>query len=174
MSDSLQPCGLKPARLLRPWDFQGKNTGVGCHFLLQGIFPSQGLNLWLLGLLHRRRILYHWVNEEAHIQLLTDYSENYSCSLSPIVRTFSREKTREFFDIIENCCVSTSQKGRCAIFVSYLLTVRFSCVHSQHQSNGNNSTKKYNNRNLKTHWMSSIIERILQRTESSVLEVNRI
>ena len=34
----------KPARLLRPWDSPGKNTGVGCHFLLQGIFPTQGSN----------------------------------------------------------------------------------------------------------------------------------
>jgi len=34
MSDSLQPYGLKPARLLCPWDFPGKNTGVGRHFLL--------------------------------------------------------------------------------------------------------------------------------------------
>ena len=31
-------------RLLCPWDSPGKNTGVGCHFLLQGIFPTQGLN----------------------------------------------------------------------------------------------------------------------------------
>ena len=31
--------------LLCPWDFSGKSTGVGCHFLLQGIFPTQGLNL---------------------------------------------------------------------------------------------------------------------------------
>ena len=36
MSDSLQPLGLYPTRLLRPWDSPGKNTGVGCHFLLQG------------------------------------------------------------------------------------------------------------------------------------------
>ena len=36
--------------------FPGKNTGVGCHFLLQGIFPTQGLNP---GLLNRRRIPYH-------------------------------------------------------------------------------------------------------------------
>ena len=35
-------------RLLCPWDFPGKNTGVGCHFLLQGIFPTQGSNLQLL------------------------------------------------------------------------------------------------------------------------------
>ena len=37
-----------------PWDFQGKDTGVGCHFLLQGIFPTQGSNP---GLLHCRQIL---------------------------------------------------------------------------------------------------------------------
>ena len=35
VSDSQRPLGLQPARLLRPWDFLGKNTGVGCHFLLQ-------------------------------------------------------------------------------------------------------------------------------------------
>ena len=37
-----------PARLLRPWDSPGKNTGVGCHCLLQGIFPNQGSNPGLL------------------------------------------------------------------------------------------------------------------------------
>ena len=45
---SLGPDGLWPARLLCPWDFPGKNTGVGCHFLLQGTFPTQGSNLHLL------------------------------------------------------------------------------------------------------------------------------
>ena len=39
-------------RLLCPWDFSGKNTGVACHFLFQGIFPTQGLNPCILGLLH--------------------------------------------------------------------------------------------------------------------------
>ena len=38
--DSVQPQGLQPTRLLCPWDFRGKSTGVGCHFLLQGIFPT--------------------------------------------------------------------------------------------------------------------------------------
>ena len=38
LSDSLQPHGLKRTMLLRPWDFPGKSTGVGCHFLLQSIF----------------------------------------------------------------------------------------------------------------------------------------
>ena len=40
------------SRLLCPWDFPGKNTGVGSHALLQGIFPNQGSNLPLLHLLH--------------------------------------------------------------------------------------------------------------------------
>ena len=37
-----------------PWDFPGKNTGAGCHCLLQGLFPTQGLNPCLL---HCRQIL---------------------------------------------------------------------------------------------------------------------
>ena len=41
MSNSLQSHRLQPSRLLCPWDFPGKNSGVGCHFLLQGIFPTE-------------------------------------------------------------------------------------------------------------------------------------
>ena len=44
------------SRLLCAWNSPGKNTGVGCHSLLQGIFPTQGSNL---GFLHCRHILYH-------------------------------------------------------------------------------------------------------------------
>ena len=44
ISDSLWPPGLQPTRVFSPWDVPGKNTGVGCHFLLQGIFPIQGSN----------------------------------------------------------------------------------------------------------------------------------
>ena len=54
MSDSLRPHGLWPTRLLCPWDFPGNSTGVDCHFLLQGIFPTQGLNP---GLPHCRQTL---------------------------------------------------------------------------------------------------------------------
>ena len=55
-SDSLRTHGLKPTRLICPWPYPGRNTGGGCHPLLQGIFSTQGVNL---GLLHCRRILYH-------------------------------------------------------------------------------------------------------------------
>ena len=50
------PMDCSPARLLCPWNSPTKNTGVGCHSLLQGLFPTPGLNL---GLLHCREILYH-------------------------------------------------------------------------------------------------------------------
>ena len=48
VSNSLRPRGLQPARLLCPWDSPGKNTGVGCHALLQRIVPTQGSNSHLL------------------------------------------------------------------------------------------------------------------------------
>ena len=54
-SDSFRPRGLYPTRLLCPWDSLGKNTEMGCHALVQGIFPTQGSNP---GLLHCRQILY--------------------------------------------------------------------------------------------------------------------
>ena len=48
VSDSLQPHGLWSTRILCPWGYPGNNTRVGCHFLLQGIFLTQGSNLRLL------------------------------------------------------------------------------------------------------------------------------
>jgi len=57
MSNSLWPRGLLPTRLLCPWGFSRQEyTGVGCHVLFQGIFPTQGSNA---GLPHCRQILYH-------------------------------------------------------------------------------------------------------------------
>ena len=47
--------GLQPSRLPWPWNCPDKNSGVDCHFLLQGIFPMQWLNP---GLLHCRNIFY--------------------------------------------------------------------------------------------------------------------
>ena len=58
----LWPHGLWPAGLLCPWDIPGKNPGAGCHFLLQGIFPTQESNLRLL---RGRQILYHWATWKA-------------------------------------------------------------------------------------------------------------
>ena len=54
--------------------FPGKNTGVGCHALLQGIILTQGLNLHLLHLVHCRWILYHWATREAWCMTLLLYN----------------------------------------------------------------------------------------------------
>ena len=60
------PMDYSLTRFLCPWDFPGKHTGVGCHCLLQEIFPTQGLNL---GLPHCRQTLYclsHQGSEPEH------------------------------------------------------------------------------------------------------------
>ena len=58
--------------LFCPWDFPGKNTGVGCHALLEGIFPIQGSNP---GLLPCQQILYHLSHQESPstIRLVTNH-----------------------------------------------------------------------------------------------------
>ena len=68
--------GLQPTRLLCPWNSPGKNTGVGCHFLLPGIFPTQGLNP---GLPHCRQILYCLSHQKSPW-----YSPSNSWSLLPL------------------------------------------------------------------------------------------
>ena len=68
-------------KLLRPWDFQGKSTGVGCHFLLQGIFPTQGSNP---GLSHCRQMLYCLSHQGSPTSLLTQYQlQSQSLNHSP-------------------------------------------------------------------------------------------
>ena len=66
MSDCLRPYGLWSTRLLCPWDPPGKDTRMGCHFLLQRIFLSQGLNPRLL---HHRWIRYCWATGEVQINI---------------------------------------------------------------------------------------------------------
>ena len=67
MSNCLQPHALYTTRFLCPWNFPGKSTGVGCHFLLQRIFPTQGLNP---SLLHCRQTLCHLSQLWIHLNTL--------------------------------------------------------------------------------------------------------
>ena len=73
VSNSLQPHGLKPARLLCSWYSPGKNTEVGSHSLLQEIFPTQGQKP---GLLHCRQILYHLSHQGSPIYKHTLHNRN--------------------------------------------------------------------------------------------------
>ena len=64
VSVSLRSRGPQSVRLLCSCNSLGENTGVGCHSLLRGIFPTQGSNLRLL---HWRQILYRGAHREAHL-----------------------------------------------------------------------------------------------------------
>ena len=61
------------SRLLCPWSFSGKNTGMGCHFPLQEIFLTQGLKP---GFLHCRQLLYHWDTREAPPKMMLDLNSS--------------------------------------------------------------------------------------------------
>ena len=62
VSHSVVSDSLDPIRLLCPWDSLGENTGVGCHSLLQGIFPTQRSNP---SVLHCRKMLHHLCHQES-------------------------------------------------------------------------------------------------------------
>ena len=76
VSSSLRLHELWSTRLLCPWSSPGKNTGVGCHFLLWGIFPTHGLNL---NRLHWRQILYHLSHQGNLIKII---HKNYMTLIS--------------------------------------------------------------------------------------------
>ena len=81
---SLRPCGLYPSRLLCPWNFPDKCTGVGCYFLLQGIFLTQGLNLCLL-------LLLHW-QENSWPLVISEISGLYDWTLSSHIKALKRKQ----------------------------------------------------------------------------------
>ena len=105
VSEVLRPHGLEPTRLLCPWDFPGKNTGVGCCFLLQGMFLTQGSNSSILHLLHCRQILYNWA-QDARILLQNhanrprarECSETYVCIGMWVYLMYGKEHTTNHWE----------------------------------------------------------------------------
>ena len=81
VSNSLRAYGQQPTKLLCPWNSPGKNTGVGSHSFLQGIFPIQGLNPGLLhcgqtlySLKHQRSLFFKGIGKLGSIVIIIDYS----------------------------------------------------------------------------------------------------
>ena len=112
---TLRPCRLQPARLLCPWDSPGKNTGVGCHALLQGIFLTQGSTLCLLHLLPcppDRRVLYH----QGHLICIKAW----------------REICSQFLDKDIPCVINTSSF---LFFIKVLLAVMHLDIFKAQESN---------------------------------------
>ena len=102
---------MYPTRLLCPWDFPGKTTGVGCHSLLQGIFLAEGLNL---GLLHCRWILHHLNHQGSpciyYMYLHMDYINIYSfviyiCAYVYIFDTYVNTLFKLYYKYICTQCI---------------------------------------------------------------------
>ena len=89
VSDSLRPHGQQPARLLCPWNSPGKNTGVACHSLLQGIFPTPGL-------LRCRQILYCLSRQGSIVYLQCCVS--FQCIANSIIQVHTHTCTHYFSD----------------------------------------------------------------------------
>ena len=102
MSDALWPHGLQPARLPCPWHFLGKDTGVGCHLLLQWTFSTQGLT-WISCI--GRQILYHWAIREArYIRLSTIILHDKVVAFSEFLnirRHFNHKNYAQKVEIVE-------------------------------------------------------------------------
>ena len=80
-------------------DSPGKNTGVGCHALLQGIFPTQGLNP---GILHCRQILYHLnhqrspeYNDTSSLKKMQNRTSNFSPQIWSSIYLLQLQKIRD-------------------------------------------------------------------------------
>ena len=90
-------CSLPGSLQYTPWSSPGKNTGVGCHFFLQGIFPTKRLDL---GLLHCRQILYH-LNHQGSPKIRENYQRTTSENIL-IIQKFSvlfNDTPKGFFNI---------------------------------------------------------------------------
>ena len=86
VSDSFETYGLWPTRLLCAWDFPGKNTGGGCHFLLQGIFSTQGSNP---GFSHCGHALYHLSHQGS--------PRRHGATINAILFTYAEEISWPFY-----------------------------------------------------------------------------
>ena len=75
------PMDCSPAGSSVHGDSPGKNTGVGCHFLLQRIFPAQGLNLYLLCY---RWSLYHWATNGVDMVMIWQIRRKYQNTISVV------------------------------------------------------------------------------------------
>ena len=101
-SNSLRSHGLYSARLLCLWDFPGKNTGVGCHFLLQGIFPTQGLNPCLL----------HWQLDTLPV--------SHQGSLVHVPKAY--------IAVISHCYFSTFCRKKCHLWLAFRIKCVIYCI----------------------------------------------
>ena len=108
--------------LLCPWDYPGKNTGVGCHALLQGIFLIEGLNLYLLHLLG-------WQADVPPGKPVIKYSSYYLWYLYCLLDTFL-VSNNEFFSFGESTKIGEETAVRCMHLLGRPLLNRWGASNS--------------------------------------------
>ena len=119
MFNSLWPCGLQPSRLLCPWNFPGKNIGMGCLSFSRGFsWPRDQTSIFCID----RWILYCWATREAHYLI---YNLN---QISPIVSEMpfvAKEKKSALRSNLWSCIVFSFHSS----LVSHTGTVSFLCLY---------------------------------------------
>ena len=80
------PWTVACTRLLCPWDFLGKSTGVGCHFLLQGIFPTEESKP---GLPHCRQTLYCLSHQGSPLYVIISSNSHVACEVCNVIPLFT-------------------------------------------------------------------------------------
>ena len=127
VSNSLQPHRLWPTRLFCAWDSPGKNTAMGCHFLLQRIFPTQGSNP---SLAHCRQMLYRLSHQGSPDYMVSSqFSRSVvSNSLWPHESQHARLPCPSLAP--RTCSNSCSLCWWCHPTISFSVTTFFSCPQS--------------------------------------------
>ena len=124
MSDSVRPQRQQPTRLPYPWDSPGKNTGVGCHFLLQCMKVKS-----------ERKSL-------SHVRLLaTPWTAAHQ---APVSMGFSRQECWSGHPSIIDLLIVTLNMPRCfmeSLCFSYYFT--WECLSSKHLTHPLSSFQKY-------------------------------
>ena len=118
---TLQPHGLQPAKFPCWWNSLGKNTGAGCHFFLQGIFPTQGSNPCLLPLLHWQAgslPAEQWGKplRDRGTEALEEFSLNPAKQIKKVLQTNLNHQALELMQCL------------CYCYCSCLITVLCSCI----------------------------------------------
>ena len=121
---TLCDAGLLPTRLLCLWGSPGKNTGVGCHFLLQGICQTQGSNPDLVRLsCIDRRVLYHQ-HHLGSLQVILPTSDSFSSLLSPYTHTHTHTHTHTLTRANTFLIPSVCKKSRCSNLIKVLNEIK--------------------------------------------------
>ena len=125
MSDSLRPHGLQPTGLLSPWNFPGKSTPVGCHFLLQETVPTQGLNPRLLGLFYWQQHSFPLSHRGSPLNMKTGESGfhvvRWTCSLTGPQDAAGRGPPRG------HCSPLGTSTTKCSVTGFFLFTNETTC-----------------------------------------------